>query len=218
MNVLRTISSFLEEKPVKKTPTRWRALVIIILMCDLNDKLESILTPRSEMIETLLRCKPSNKYWHEGLFMDFLRIGKTSCHLLYNSAFLCFSAALVVLLVSVWNARGMHRVVLLLTAWSRSLTRGREVSLAVECCGHAGGWRHRLQRAHAERLQRHGYALFLTPGLLTRGREVRVQRECARSIKRIFTQALLSVAAYCTMARLNWALFTTGIEQHACFH
>ena len=79
------------------------------------------------------------------------------------------------------------------------------MSLTVECRWHAGGWRHRLQRAHAERLQRHGYALFLTAGLLTRGRDAYVQRECAESIKSIFTQALLSAAAYCTMARTGGA-------------
>ena len=73
MKVLRTISNRLEENPRKKTPTRCTALVIIILRCDLKDKLQSMLTPRSEELETLLTGTPSNTYWKE----DLLRMDRT---------------------------------------------------------------------------------------------------------------------------------------------
>ena len=46
-----TLSNRLEEKPWRKVPTRWSALVITELMCNLKDKWECMLIPRSVVEE-----------------------------------------------------------------------------------------------------------------------------------------------------------------------
>ena len=99
----------------------------------------------------------------------------------------------------------MHRVVLLLAFASSGMSQVRGIF-------------RRLQRAHVERHKRHVYSLLLTAWSrsLTRGREVRLQRECARSIKRIFTQASLSATAYCTMAQTHMHTLISNGGRGSC--